>query len=241
MTTSLDYSCREERLADYTQQRAKSPISSPTSSTAGLNETPEVQPEEEMEVNDLSPTTQLRNAISTTEFLLNLPLEAMKNDSNQDGDKSMLSSMSSLGSSFMLGGFSDAGSDAKRLSCSEKLKLSMRSLVKQNSGRDMHFSFGSLKSGLLDIDEAERQTQRDSLRRTQTADSALSGSTRSLVSLIHDLEADDPSEEWAQKSRASINFPLRRSLSTGMRFERTPSQRSLASTDRLRRSLSNTI
>jgi hypothetical protein len=206
----------------------------------------------------ISPTTgKLNAAISTTEFLLNLPLEDLENRSKNrndqdDGDFSCDSSLSSMGGHLDL----DENVHLGEISCSQRLQISFGNLLKENSGRDMHFSNPSLKSGLSLTSGTKSLKSGKSfksdgnlqgkppLRRNGTFESnntGKSGSTRSIGSLMQELEDGDPLQEWAQRSRSSINFPLRRSLSNGMHFERSPSQRSLASTDRLRRSLSNIV
>ncbi|CAB9508361.1 expressed unknown protein [Seminavis robusta] len=232
----------------------------------------------------LSPNTRLRNAklhdaLATTEFLLNLPLvdgmlpherdekkgREMKNGShryqaNDDDD------MSSLGSSILLDEMED---DKSRMSCSGRLRISMRSITKSNGGlMDGAFqpntpnSVRSCKRSLsgvslsskLSIGSGKRsigskRAMGMALRRATTSGSIHSRSTRnSVVNGSKNFDwrdlgvANNNNNDDDNASKAgSINFPLRRSASTGFRFERTGSHRSMSSTDRLNLSLVNIL
>ncbi|CAB9497709.1 expressed unknown protein [Seminavis robusta] len=236
----MEIELREERLADYSKQRADGTVSPNSSARLNLDDSsrnPKLPKQPKKEQNapvDLSPSRKLNNAISATEFLLSLPLEGDGNKMDDDCDDN--SSVSSLGSSFLLTEEDIVIEVSENLSCSERLRLSMRSLSKQNSSKDLKFSssFRSMASS-----GNNSMKRRPSLSRSKTADSVVTnGSQRSLTSLFRDGDDHDGAESsTGHHSRGSINFPLRRTLSNGKRFERTPSQRSLGSTDRLRLSL----
>ena len=220
----------------------------------------------------LSPTSQLKDAkfhdaLSTTEFLLSLPLVGGKlphergngEERNTDGD-----SLSSLGSSIMLGesDFPTANADDRSLTCSNRLKLSMRTITRTNSGHDLAFaslnnskrslaskiSLGSRKSlsskrslGNHFRSDNNASNIKPKIHRSNTADLVLNMIHKNHKSFTGGLALEDDDNDnqkiVGNASKGSINFPLKRSLSTGNRFQRTASSRSISSTDRLHQSL----
>ena len=225
----------------------------------------------------LSPRSQLKDAkfhdaLSTTEFLLSLPLVGGKLPHERADDlhhqNSCGDSLSSLGSSIMLGesDFPTTNADDRSLTCSNRLKLSMRSITRTNSGHDLAFaslnnskrslaskiSLGSRKSlsskrslGNNFSSDNSASNNKPRIHRSNTADLALNMIHKNHKSFTGGLALKDDDNE-AQKlngnaCKGSINFPLKRSLSTGNRFQRTASSRSISSTDRLHQSLAKMI